>query len=71
MVAAVADGVLSERFTDHDIRAKAAASAHAQELDATALLGHSDTRVTERHYLRGPAKVFPARKNSIRGKNER
>ena len=62
MVRAVADGVLAERFTDHDIRAKAATDARAQGLDATALLGHSDPSVTQRHYLRGPAKVLPAGK---------
>ena len=56
---AVADGVLAASFTDHDIRAKAAADARAQGLDPSALLGHSDPRVTSRHYLRGPAVVRP------------
>ncbi len=59
MRSAIRDGVLRERFADHDIRAKSATDAVAQGLDATRLLGHSDPQVTHRHYLRGAAVVRP------------
>ncbi len=48
---AVADGVITERFTFHDLRAKAATDADSQGLDPQRLLGHTTRQQTEA-YLR-------------------
>jgi integrase len=58
MRAAIQKGVLTARFTTHDIRAKTATDAGNVER-ASELLGHSDKRVTERHYMRLPRRVQP------------
>lgn len=51
---------VTERFTEHDIRAKAASD--AETLDhAQSLLTHADSRVTDRVYRRKPKKVQPLR----------
>jgi integrase len=51
---------VSERFTEHDIRAKSASDAdslkHAQKL-----LTHADSKITDRVYRRKPEKVKPLR----------
>jgi len=59
MKSALAKGVLKERFTEHDVRAKAVRELQLEH--AAALLGHADARVTERHYVRGPTIVRPTR----------
>jgi integrase len=44
---AIEDGVLAERFTDHDIRAKAATDAHTSGQDAQQLLAHANRHTTD------------------------
>ncbi|MDN5849115.1 MAG: integrase [Nitrococcus sp.] len=51
---ALAQGKLTERFTLHDLRAKA-----GSETDDDELLGHQDVRVLRRHYQRAPRRVRP------------
>lgn len=51
---------VKERFTEHDLRAKAASDAASLE-HARALLSHADSRITERVYRRKPEKVHPIR----------
>jgi integrase len=58
MKQALERGVLKERFTTHDIRAKAGTDA-GNVGRASELLGHSDTRVTAKFYRRLPEKVQP------------
>ncbi len=52
---AISTGAL-ERFTEHDLRAKAATDADENGLDAQALLGHMDGQTTRR-YLRSKAAI--------------
>lgn len=55
MATALKKELIKERFTFHDLRAKAGSeSDHAQEL-----LGHDDPRTTRRVYRRLPARVKP------------
>ncbi len=57
MKAALEAGVLKERFTDHDLRAK---SGSDTDLDhAASLLTHLDARTTQRHYRRKTPVVRP------------
>ncbi len=49
--------VIKERFTFHDLRAKAADGAE----NASELLGHDDPRTTNRVYRRAPRRVNPAK----------
>lgn len=60
---AIREGVLEERFTFHDIRAKAASDARDAGLDSQALLGHT-TEAQHQTYLRSkaPVRVQPNRK---------
>lgn len=60
MTKALQEGVLKERFTEHDIRAKTATDARAQGLDARRLLAHTSEQMTDR-YIRGreASKVAP------------
>lgn len=51
---------VTERFTEHDIRAKAASDADTLE-QAQALLSHADSKTTRRIYRRKPEKVKPVR----------
>jgi integrase len=51
---------VTERFTEHDIRAKAASDAESLE-HAQALLSHADSRTTKRIYRRKPERVKPVR----------
>ncbi|RKE35229.1 phage integrase family protein [Paraburkholderia sp. BL23I1N1] len=51
---------LTERFNEHDLRAKCASDAATLE-HARALLAHADGRVTERIYRRKPERVKPLR----------
>ncbi|MGB4102171.1 MAG: tyrosine-type recombinase/integrase [Alphaproteobacteria bacterium] len=49
---------VTERFTEHDLRAKAGSDADTVER-AGELLTHADTRITERVYRRKPKRVKP------------
>lgn len=51
---------VTERFTEHDIRAKAASDAETLE-QAQALLSHASPSTTKRIYRRRPEKVKPVR----------
>jgi len=51
---------VTERFTEHDLRAKVASDAHDTER-ARKLLAHADTKTTERIYRRRAEQVEPAR----------
>jgi|PlaIllAssembly_1097288.scaffolds.fasta_scaffold25887_2 integrase len=52
------DTKVTERFTEHDLRAKCASDAPTLE-HARALLSHADGRMTERAYRRKPERVKP------------
>lgn len=52
---------VSLRFAENDLRAKVAGDAIDLGMDATAMLGHSSSSVTHRHYVRGTRKVNPLR----------
>jgi hypothetical protein len=49
---------VTERFTEHDLRAKCASSAETLE-HARKLLQHADSRTTQRFYRRAPERVLP------------
>jgi integrase len=51
---------IEERFTEHDLRAKCASDAESLER-AKQLLGHADSKITERVYRRKPEIVRPLR----------
>lgn len=51
---------ISERFTEHDLRAKVGSDAETLER-ARALLAHVDARTTQRFYRRKPERVRPMR----------
>ena len=59
MAQALARGVIEERFTDHDIRRKTGSETNLEH--AMKLLGHSDAKVTARHYRVKPERVGPLR----------
>ncbi len=52
------EGVLSEPFCDHDIRAKAGSDAKSVE-EAAKFLVHLNIRVTQKHYRRKPEYIEP------------
>lgn len=54
----MAETEVSNRFTEHDIRAKAGSDAETLE-HARALLSHADARTTEAIYRRKPERVTP------------
>jgi integrase len=56
----MAETKVTERFTEHDLRAKCASDAKTLE-HARALLAHADSRLTERVYRRKPERVQPLR----------
>jgi integrase len=56
----LAETNVTERFTEHDIRAKCASDAGSLE-HARQLLTHADSRVTDRIYRRKPERVKPLR----------
>ena len=60
MARVMAETKVKERFSEHDIRAKAASDAETLE-QAQALLSHADPRTTKRIYRRRPEKVKPVR----------
>jgi integrase len=51
---------VTERFTEHDLRAKVASDADSLER-ARALLQHADARTTDRIYRRKPERIKPAK----------
>jgi len=57
MKEALAKQIIKERFTDHDIRAKAGSDADADQ--ASKLLAHLDSQTTERHYRRKEKVIKP------------
>lgn len=59
MKAAIEQGILKERFTDHDLRAKSGSDTDIDH--AVKLLTHLDRKTTQRHYQRKPQKVRPLR----------
>jgi integrase len=56
----LAETKVTERFTEHDLRAKCASDAGSLE-HARALLSHADDRMTKRAYRRAPERVRPLR----------
>lgn len=58
MKKAVEEGVLAERFTDHDIRAKAG-SDHKSLEEASKFLAHLNVKVTADHYRRRIERIRP------------
>ena len=50
---------ITERFTEHDLRAKVASDAESLER-AKQLMTHSDAKMTERVYRRKPERIKPA-----------
>lgn len=60
MARVMEETTLTERFTEHDLRAKCASD--AETLDhARALLTHADSKITQRVYRRKPELVKPAK----------
>lgn len=53
---ALEKGVITERFTFHDLRAKA-----ASDSDDDKILGHANAQTNQRHYKRKPYRVSPIR----------
>lgn len=53
---------ITERFTEHDLRAKVGSDAESLER-ARQLLAHADSRMTERVYRRKPERIKPAGSN--------
>jgi integrase len=60
MLRVLKETAVSERFTEHDIRAKAGSDAESLER-ARQLLAHADTKMTQRVYRRKPEVVRPLR----------
>jgi integrase len=60
MARALHETKVSERFTEHDLRAKCASDATTLD-HAKALLAHADSRLTEGVYRRKPERVKPLR----------
>lgn len=56
----LAETKVTERFTEHDIRAKSASDAETLE-HAQRLLAHADSKITDRVYRRKPERVKPLR----------
>lgn len=54
----LAETAVKERFTEHDMRAKAASDADNAE-HARALMSHADSKITQRVYMRKPETVRP------------
>lgn len=54
----LAEELISERFTEHDIRAKTGSDSDSDE-DAQKRLTHSDVKITRKHYRRKAEKVSP------------
>ncbi len=59
MRAALEEGIITDRFREHDLRAKTASDTNLQH--ASDLLAHGDEKTTERVYMRKPKIVTPFR----------
>ena len=59
MVKAVQEGILEEKFREHDLRAKTGSDTDLEH--AKKLLSHSDSKTTQRHYRRKAEVVEPLR----------
>ena len=59
MSSALKEGIIKERFTDHDLRRKTGSDTSLEH--AVRLLGHSDSKVTSKHYRVKPEVVKPLR----------
>ncbi len=59
MARVLKDTKVTERFTEHDLRAKVGSDAESLER-ARQLLAHADARMTERVYRRKPERIKPA-----------
>jgi integrase len=57
---ALRDTALTERFTEHDLRAKVGSDLDTDQ-QATELLAHSSTQLTRKHYRRKGQTVTPAK----------
>jgi integrase len=51
---------VTERFTEHDLRAKVGSDAESLER-ARQLLAHADSKITQRVYRRKPERIKPVR----------
>ncbi len=60
MVRVLDETKVTERFTEHDLRAKAASDADSLE-HARQLLAHADSKLTQRVYRRKPERVRPTK----------
>lgn len=60
MTRVLEESKVTERFTEHDLRAKVGSDAESLER-AKQLLAHSDSRLTERVYRRKPERIKPLR----------
>lgn len=59
MARVLKDTKITERFTEHDLRAKVGSDAESLER-ARQLMAHADARMTERVYRRKPERIKPA-----------
>ena len=57
---AIKEGIIKERFRDHDIRAKTGSDSKDLQ-HASELLAHADKKITDRYYRRKEQKVSPLR----------
>jgi len=60
MARVLKETAVTERFTEHDLRAKVASDAESLER-ARQLLAHADSKITQRVYRRKPERVKPVR----------
>lgn len=60
MTRVLKETAVTERFTEHDLRAKVASDAESLER-ARQLLAHADSKITQRVYRRKPERIKPAR----------
>ena len=56
----LAEPKITQRFTEHDLRGKVGSDAESLER-ARRLLGHADSKITERVYRRKPELIRPLR----------
>jgi hypothetical protein len=59
MKSAVEEGVLREKFTEHDLRRKTGSDTDLEH--ASQLLDHTRTQVTKKHFTAKPETVRPLR----------
>ncbi len=59
MRAALEEGIITDRYREHDLRAKTASDTNLQH--ASTMLAHGDEKTTERNYMRKSKIVMPLR----------